>query len=86
MLITKNDKNEFEISNYDNVIKIVDCHMSLKKSINFFVNMREKYLSIHENFFCYNVVEQWQRYWTNFVWTYELKQYENDIWITKIVQ
>ena len=51
MLITKNDKNEFEISNCDNVTKIVDCHMSLKKAINFFANMRKMYSSIHENFF-----------------------------------
>ena len=50
MLMTKNDKNKFEISNYDNVTKIVDYHMSLKKSINFFANMRKMYLSIYEIF------------------------------------
>ena len=57
MLITKNDKHEFEISNCDNVTKIVNCYMSLKKSINFFTNMRKIYLSIYENFICCNVVE-----------------------------
>ena len=51
MLITKNDKNEFEISNYDNITKIVDYHMSLKNLINFFANIRKMYLSIHEIFF-----------------------------------
>ena len=48
MLMTKNDKNEFEISNCDNVTKIVDCYLSLKKLINFFANMRKMYLLIHE--------------------------------------
>ena len=51
ILITKNDKNEFEISNCDNITKIVDCHISLKKLINFFANMRKIYLSIYEKFF-----------------------------------
>ena len=51
MLIIINDKNELKISNCDNVTKIVNCHMSLKKSINFFANMRNMYLLIYETFF-----------------------------------
>ena len=64
MLMTKNDKNEFEISNRDNVTKIVVCYMSLKKLINFFANMRKIYSSIHEKKFVAmllnndNVIEQ----------------------------
>ena len=50
ILITKNNKNELKFSNCDNVTKIVDCHMSLKKSIIFFANMRKMYLLIHEKF------------------------------------
>ena len=51
MLITKNDKNEFEISNCNNVTKIVHCYMSLKKTINVFTDIRKICLSINENFF-----------------------------------
>ena len=51
MLMIVNDKNEFEISNCDNITKIAHCHMSLKKTIKVFANLRKIYLSIKKNFF-----------------------------------